>query len=491
MGEKRKITQSELDGVQYRRSPMWRIALSQMSGACLGIVCILGSYMSYLANAGYGVAVALAGILITFVSIFDGITDPIIASIVDNVNTRFGRIRICMGTGWLMLCCMLFLMFNVLSTGKGGPVVFTISYMLYIIGYTLFDIAARCISPVLTNDPKQRPMVGVWGTVFTYLAPMATMLYFTLVLLPKHGEYNLPMLREACIFVIVASGITLLISLFAISEVDKPENFEGITEQKEKVSLKDMWAMLKDNKALQTYMWAVTSDRIAVMTSSQAVVTTLLAGILMRNMSAASIYNTVITFLSMIFAVIGARYTGKHGSKKSMVTWTIASMVLAAITFVFYLAVDMSQIYVVPALTAINFVISFALSGTKMACSTTVNSMMSDIVDYQMYETGKYMPAAVTATYSFIDKIISAFGSTIALGLVSLIGYKSVMPQPNDPSTTGVFWITMFIVVGMPMIGWVITLIAMKSSPLSKEKMIEVQKYIAEHKTDRKNEAEK
>ena len=485
-----KVTQSELDGVQYRRSPTWRIALSQMSQASTGIMCILGSYMSYLANAGYGVAVALSGILITVVCIFDGITDPIVASIVDNVNTKFGKIRLCMGIGWLMLSSMLIIMFRVLATGEKGPVVFTISYMLYIIGYTLFDIAARCIPPVMTNDPKQRPMVGVWGTFFIYIAPTISMLYFTNILLPKHGgEYNLPMLQEACIFVVIASGITMLISCFAISKVDKPENFQGIAEQKEKVSLKDMWAMLKSNKALQTYMWAVTSDRIAVLTSGQAVVTTLLSGILMRNMAAATVYGTIIMFLSMFFAIVGAKYTGKHGSKKSMVTWTIASMVIAVVTFVFYLSVDMSKIYVVPMLTAINFILGLALNGTKMACSTTVTSMMSDIVDYQMFETGKYMPAAVTATYSFLDKMIGAFSSTIALGLVALVGYTKVMPQPNDPATPVIFWITMFITLGMPMIGWIITLIAMKFSPLSREKMIEVQKYIAEHKTDMKNEA--
>lgn len=465
---------------------MWRVILSQMGGACTGIICIMMTYVSYLANAGYGIAVAVAGILITCINIFDGITDPIIANIVDRVNTKHGKIRLLMGIGWAGLAFILYLMFNALATGRFGAVTFVLLYALYIVFYTLFDITNRIIPPVLTNDPKQRPVVGVWNTILTYMAPMATMMFFTIVLLPKHGnEYNLPMLKECVAIVIVASGITLLLSMIGVSHVDKPESFEGLSaNREEKVSFKDMWAMLKENKALQTFMWAVTSDRIAIQTSGVAVVTTITAGILMRNMAMANIFGTVIMFASMIFTAFGARYTGKHGSRKSMVFWTILCMILAAITFVFYLSIDMSQIYSVAALTVVNTLLSFLLSGTKMACSTSVSSMMSDIVDYQMYETGKYMPAAVTATYSFIDKIVGAFSSTIALGLISLVGYRTVMPQPNDPATPGVFWIAMFISIGMPMIGWIITLLAMKKSPLSREKMVEVQKYIAAHKAE-------
>ena len=481
-----KTSQNETDGVIYRKSPMARIAFSQMGGACTGIVCILMTYVSYLANAGYGIAVALAGVLITCTSVFDGITDPIVANIVDNVNTKFGKIRICMATGWGLLALVQYLMFYTMANHNLGPVVFFILYCLYIVAYTLFDITNRIIPPVLTNDPKQRPVVGVWNTILTYFAPMATMLYFTIVLLPKYNnEYSVSMLRECCSFSIIASGICLLICLIAVSPVDKPENFEGLSAaSSEKVTVKDMIGMLKSNKALQTYMWAVTSDRIAVLTAGQSVVTTMMAGILMKNMSMATVVGLAVSILSMSFCVVGAKYTGKHGSRKAMTTWTIASMATTAVLFVFYLVVDLSKVYVVMPLLIVYCILSFAQSSAKMACSTTVSSMMSDIVDYQLYETGKYMPAAVTATYSFLDKIVTAFGSTIALGLVALIGYTDTMPQPTDAATTPIFVVTMLITIAMPMIGWVITLIAMKKSPLTREKMIEVQKGIADQKKE-------
>lgn len=52
--------------------------------------------------------------------------------------------------------------------------------------------------------------------------------------------------------------------------------------------------------------------------------------------------------------------------------------------------------------------------------------MMADIIDYELDRSGKFIPAAVTGTYSFIDKLVSSFSAAIATGLVALIGYKTV-----------------------------------------------------------------
>ena len=56
------------------------------------------------------------------------------------------------------------------------------------------------------------------------------------------------------------------------------------------------------------------------------------------------------------------------------------------------------------------------------------------------------------------------------------------MPQPTDTLTGGIFWMTMALMYGFPLIGWVITLIAMRTCNLEKEDMAEVQKRIAEKK---------
>ena len=118
-----------------------------------------------------------------------------------------------------------------------------------------------------------------------------------------------------------------------------------------------------------------------------------------------------------------------------------------------------------------------------MMCVSTANtSFMSDIIDYELDRSGRYIPAVVTGVYSFLDKIISSVSALIAAGAVALIGYTKTMPQPGEPSTPQIFWLTMLITYGLPILGWICTLIAMKFCKLDKEEMIAVQKRIENKK---------
>ena len=82
-----------------------------------------------------------------------------------------------------------------------------------------------------------------------------------------------------------------------------------------------------------------------------------------------------------------------------------------------------------------------------------------------------------------MDKLITSFAAVIATGAVALLGYTTTMPQPTDPCTTPIFWMTLFLKFGLPIIGWIVTLVAMRGCPLTKEEMVCVQKRIAEKKT--------
>ena len=81
-----------------------------------------------------------------------------------------------------------------------------------------------------------------------------------------------------------------------------------------------------------------------------------------------------------------------------------------------------------------------------MCVSTANTAFMSDLIDYELDRSGRYVPAVVTGTYSFLDKLISSFGAAIATGAVALVGYTSTVPQPGDPATpVNFFRLTMFL----------------------------------------------
>lgn len=482
--EKKKLSQSEIDGVQYRRAKTWHIALSQLnSGSAMAFYILIGM-ISYLSNTGYGIAVALTGFILTATRIFDGIIDPIIAIIIDKTNTKHGKIRILMFIGWITRAFAAFLLF-VWGSGKGhGVVMFVIMYMLYIAGSSLFDISANIIPPVMTNDPKQRPLINVWSTVYAYLFPMTFSLVTTLIILPKYGnQYSVEMLATTCIIYVIVSLVLLLISFIGIAPIDKPENFRGIhSGEEQQIKVHDMVKFLKENHPFQFYLISAASEKLAQQTASQAVVTTMLFGILIGNIQFGSILSMLAMLPAIIFAIIGGRYAGKHGSKNSIVTWTRVCIALASISIVFCSVIDMKQIPNNIVLMVIFFALLLALNGARMCVTTATGAMRADIIDYELDRSGKYMPAVVVSTYNFIDQIVTSFGATIAASCVALIGFKTVMPQPTDETSKAIFFITMFLYYGLPIIAWTCTQITMKFYNLSKEEMVNVQKRIHDQK---------
>jgi Na+/melibiose symporter-like transporter len=482
--EKKKLSQSEIDGVQYRRAKTWHIALSQINGGSSMAFYILIGMISYLANEGYGIAVAVAGFILTATRIFDGIIDPVLAILIDKTNTKHGKLRILMFIGWVIRAFAALLLF-VWGSGKGhGIFMFVIMYMLYIVGSSLVDISANIIGPVMSNDPKQRPLINVWGTVYNYLFPMIFSLVTTLVILPKHGnKYSVDMLAETCILYVIVSLVLLLISFIGIAPIDKPENFKGIhSGEEQQVKVHDMLKFLKGNKPFQLYLIAAASEKLAQQTGGQAVVTTMLFGILIGNIQFGSILSMVAMLPAIVFAIIGGRYAGKHGGKNSILTWTRVCIAIAGISIVFCSVIDMRQIPSNIVLMVIFFALLLSLNGARMCVTTASGAMRADIIDYELDRSGKYMPAIVVSTYNFIDQIITSFGATIAAGCVALIGFKSVMPQPTDEPSKGIFIVTMFLYYGLPMLAWLCTQIVMRFYKLSKEEMVNVQKRIHDQK---------
>jgi len=488
MTKKVKETQSEIDGVQYRRAKLWQIILFSLNTLAGMGVYILMNMSSYAASIGFGIGTTLVGVILTCSRIFDAITDPLMAFVYDKVNTKFGKLRILIVAGYIIEALAILGMFDIFADKGFGSPMFILLYIVYVLGYTCINMTTQTVAPIMSNDPKQRPVIGVWSTAFNYLIPMALSIYLNSVLLQKlGGSYNMEFLRTACHTVLLLGAVGIVLCCIGISDFDKPENFEGLETKHEPLKLKDMIDVVKNNHPLQCYIAAAASDKIAQQTAAQSVITTLLNGIIIGNMQLATIISAIGMFPSIIFAIIGAKYAGKHGSRDSIVKWTKLSIIMACAHVIFLCAIDPKNIGVMGSWQMIVYVLlTFLLNGCKMAVTTSNSAYMADTIDFEMERSGRYIPAVVSGTYSLIDKLVSSFSAVVATGAVALVGYKNTLPQPGDPSSSAIFWLTMIIVYGLPLIGWFITLIAMKNCELSKERMVEVQKNIAAQKEELK-----
>ena len=497
---KEKLTQSEIDGVQYRRAKLWQIILvacNALNG--MAIYSLIGQ-ASYAASIGFGISTLLVGGLLTFTRIFDAITDPLLAFLYDRVNTPFGKIRPLMLLGWLIQSLGIMCMFSWTASKGFGVGMFLITYMVYVIGYTIVNMTAQTLPALLTNDPRQRPTVGVWQTVFNYLVPMAFTIILNTKLLPKYGEitvteaggyavnYSQAYLTAAAIFTVLVSLVGVILCCVGISAYDKPENFRGTNKSAERLKWKDMWAVLSKNKPLQAYIISASSDKIAQQAGSTAIVGTMLSGILIGNMTIATYLSVGGMLPSIIFAILGARYCGKHGNKEAIVNWAkyciYANIVMIAFFTITWFTVGTGTIAGFGITMIIYILLTLVCNGFMMAGTTANTAFMADIIDYELDRSGKYIPAVVSGTYSLVDKIVSSFSALIATGCVALIGYTATMPQPGDTPTGAIFAVTMFLRYGLAILGWICTLLAMRTCRLGKSEMVEVQKRIEDKKAE-------
>ena len=462
----KKMTQSEIDGVAYRRAELWQIILVAFNAFNGMAMYFLIGLASYSASIGYGVATLVVGGLLTFTRIFDAITDPLLAFVYDRVNTPFGKVRPLMLLGWVIQSAGVLCMFNFFSSKGHGIPVFLLFYMIYVIGYTMVNMTAQTLPALMTNDPKQRPTVGVWQTALNYITPMVLNIVVYIKIMPSMGGgFNQNFLNVTTWLCVGLSFVGVVLVCIGISSYDKPENFKGIGKA-ERLKLKDMMDVLSHNKPLQSYIISASSDKIAQQASAASIVSTMLNGILIGNMGLATTLSMIGMLPSILFAIIGARYAGKHGNKESIVAWTRYS-ILANIAMIAFFIITRNTVGTTAISTSLIFkilfiVLTFAVNGFAMGVTTANTGFMADIIDFELDRSGKYIPAVVSGTYSLVDKIVSSFSAAIATGCVAIIGYTATMPQPTDEATPGVFWMTMFLRYGLAILGWIVTLIAMR-----------------------------
>ena len=331
----------------------------------------------------------------------------------------------------------------------------------------------------------------MWQTVLNYLTPMALNIIVYTKLMPAFGgSFNQDFLNITTWLCVGISFVGVILVCIGISEYDKPENFKGI--KNERLKVRDMVDVLRHNKPLQSYILSAASDKIAQQASSASIVSTMLNGILIGDMGLATTLSMIGMLPSILFAAYGARYAGKHGHKESIVTWTRNCIFANLAIIAFFMIVRHTagtQTIAHMGVTMILYVLLTFVSNGFAMCVTTANTgFMADIIDYELDRSGKYIPAVISGTYSLVDKIVSSFSAAIATGCVALIGYTATMPQPGDPATSGVFWMTMFLCYGLAILGWICTLLAMSRCGLTRGEMVHVQKRISDKKAAAQNQ---
>lgn len=467
-----------------------RIFLASMIQSSNTLFKIAVGSLTYIATGGFGLTVLLAGWIASAARIFDGITDPIAAWFVPKVRSRFGVARPTIFMGYFLQLATVFLLYHVFPgkvSGVTGVVIYTALYFVNIIGYTLLNMGNELLQNTITNDPKKRPLVFRYSATVTSLVTMVYSIYRTKILYPKYGEISVPYLQELSTIIFILATIMVVVGLIAAAPADNAENFEKNFHGATKFKLKDIWNLIAHNPAFLSCFISKATDKVASETASNSAVNTLLFGIVIGNYAFSgdiSVYNTIISLL-LIWVVTGR--AKKKGNASAYVRWSWINIAIAVATAIFMLVIDTTTISVSIVPTVIFVILFGIIRAFKSAMNASIGTLQADIVDYEFYLHGKYLGPLVSSVSNVLGKIFDSVSSVIIAWCLGMLGYTSTMPQPGDPMTDAVLWVTLFLWLGLPLLGSLASVIAMHWYPLTKEKMEEVQ---AANKLRREQNAE-
>lgn len=519
------------------RAKLWEIAFYALNNTSTNIYLVLMGSITYFLTGIVGVAVVLASSLVTIMRIWDGVTDPFIGMLIDNTNTKFGKNRPFIVIGNIILFVTSFAIFNFIPKMPMGArfPAYILIYLVYIIGYTFQCVVTKSAQTCMTNDPKQRPIFTMFDATYnTVVMSIIWPVFLASTLLPKFTLSNAipeqaakiqalvaqtPTLEKAmtlkdgvatlsgfynpemwCYMQLVLGCLSAVLAVLAIIGISRKDNVKyfGLGTA-EKIGFKDYVDVLAHNRGIQMLIVAASSDKLCMSTMSNATVLVCLYGVIFGNYALSASVSAITGIPVVIFSVLGIGYIARRmGQKRCLVvgTWgSIVSMVGLALIILFGSILDVRMPtfsltklstwggLVLPAnwsFWGLLFCLLFiAVKGFSGMSGNIVIPMTADCADYEVYRSKRYVPGLMGTLFSFVDKIISSLAATIAGLVFAAVGFREVLPTPETPYSTGIVIATVFLFAGMPLIGWLLNIVAMKFYPLSKEFMEKIQGEIA------------
>lgn len=401
--------------------------------------------------------------------------------------------------GYLILSVTTFILVNTvhLVPSEFRMIYFVAIYSLYIIGYTFQTACTKGGQACLTNDPKQRPTFTLFDGIFNTLLFAAFPLFVYNTLVPKHtivndvgevilsGLNNATFHKEFQLIIVCMAGVLTALALIGISAKDKPEFF-GLGGKTVKVKFSDYWDVIKNNKAIQMLVVAASTDKLAASTMGNSAVAIVIFGIVAGSTTFFGELGALTSIPTMVILFIGIGYARKFGQKQALVsaTWLVMGFATVLAGMIWFGPMTTLSFESLNMFTIVLVVIYILMKATQGISSGIVIPMIADCADYETYRSGKYVPGMMGTLFSFVDKMISSFATTIVGFWFAYIGFKDSLPTFETAYTTELKAIGLFLFLGMPMLGWIASLIAMRYYELDSEKMAEIQLKIAEIKAN-------
>ena len=471
----------------YKLSWMQRIGFGAGDMAQNLIYQTVSIWLLFFYTNVFGLKPGPAALMFLVVRLVDVLWDPVVGTIVDKSNPKWGKYRSWLVFGGVPLVGLAILCFWNGLSGASDTAKLIYAYVTYVgmsMCYTLVNVPYGALNASLTRDTNEitiltstRMFMANLGGLIVKSLPLIIAIFAPKVLNPETGKmtavYNTPEAGGAwfityAIFAIV--GLALL--FFCFSQCKE----KVVMDQKEAANVKvsDLWMEFVRNRPLRIVAFFFITA-FAMMSVSNAAD----AYFMSYNVEATPLLTTLFMWLgtipAFIFMPLVPAIKRKIGKKGMFYLFLGVAIVGMALMYTFVS---------IPA-TKSNFVLlciaQFVKSTGIITATGYMWALVPEVIAYGEYTSGKRIAGIVNALTGIFFKAGMALGGVVPGLVLAWVGFNADAAQQTPLALQGILWLVCVI----PAILLLLAIFIISKYELSDEKMDEINLAIeAKHLAD-------
>jgi len=365
---------------------------------------------------------AFIGIMMMVVRVWDAVNDPIMGTIVERTESRWGKFRPWILIGTVLNAVVLVVLFTNpgFATNSALQKIFvTLLYTLWGMTYTLMDIPFWSMIPSLSSSQKERESITILTRLFTSIGYFIIAAgYVSISKILGGGEAISNEIVGLFYLSIIVAVIFIATEIVTVSNVK-----EKIMVKEPKKTVRDMFELLKQNDQLLVVMIVVLIINFTLYITSGVAIYYMTysigdADLFVLFMAAAGVLQV---FGSLAYGIVSKKLKRKQIYNVAIFL-QLGGFILLFVN-AFFLGNSVALLF------AFGAPIFFG-QGMFMVLQTV---MLSDTVEYGELKTGKRSEALAFSVQTFVVKL--AMGLSLGVIGVGLTIIKFV--QPVEDVNTG------------------------------------------------------
>ncbi len=412
MGKK----QVSLDAKGYRKFGM-RDSLAYAAGdfGCNMSFALKGTMVIFWTQFMKMDSMVYAGLFL-ICQIWDAINDPLIGSIVDADKRKYKRNKflayIWLGSLGLLVAGALCFVPLPGAPAMAKNIIFVCGYVLWDAFYTVANVPYGSLLSLISDDAGDRASLSAWRSVGSLVGNMATMAILPMLIYDENDN----IIGTRVFFVALIMGFLgfLAFQFMIRNTVIRVDENVKCSEEKQKFNMIHAMKNFIKNRPAVGATLAAMGMFLGMQGASAAAVVMFQS--YFNNVQISGLISMFAMLPIILFTPLARKMVTKYGKKELAVVGSICSMIACTLMLVLPITPDGKGIAIYVGCQLIN--------SLGMGIYSTVSwSMMGDAIDYNEWKNGSREEGTVYSLHSFFRKLAQGFGPSIALVIMSFLGY--------------------------------------------------------------------